>query len=299
MDASQTPWHVDPHTGETRRLPKRDPVRQPTDLLDEPHTILNRTLVTRSGRTWEPRKRWPPELRDISSDGRMAWTWERHGPGAYVSSAQEPTLRRVASPASCLGWRDDGRLCFLDSKRPRAPGSTLACIDPDHPKNREIVHRARGMHYAMWHSSGSVAWFTSDGSLWTLPAGGRPGRVQWTGSQYLHGSWSPDGTRLAFMASLDEEGNKLALVVVDADRTVRTLARWSIRGMGLGSLPTWSPDGAYVAYALNPLGMRDPTDIPVFVVPTSGGPPRRIATIPQARGFIMVAWFPEQGRAAR
>lgn len=79
-------------------------------------------------------------------------------------------------------------------------------------------------------------------------------------------SWSPDGTRIAFLTT---KASPADLVVVNADgrNPVTLLSQENLHGQPL----SWSPDGHYLSFVSTRSG-----DAQIFVIPREGGDPLRI-----------------------
>lgn len=95
--------------------------------------------------------------------------------------------------------------------------------------------------------------------------GGAPRRIV---DSLADGDVSHDGRRLAFVRSA---GGRLELVTADRDGTNAKVIVHLAPGYSYVS-PRWSPDDTLIAYQRNRMSLDDD----VFVVPASGGEPRRI-----------------------
>jgi TolB protein len=138
---------------------------------------------------------------------------------------------------------------------------------------------------------------------------------------YPFGSWSPDGSRVAFLSGSFGEG---ALLVINADdsgeaHVTDIEARapdWSPDGTKLvfeaveggiysvgadgsglekltpsGSGPTWSPDGSRITFFAN-----DPGNFDVYVMSSDGADPERLTSDPA--DDVSPAWSPDGRRIA-
>lgn len=88
---------------------------------------------------------------------------------------------------------------------------------------------------------------------------------------------SPDGSRVAFATWKGLRGgsrhrNSFDLLVVEAGKQPRIVATDIVRG-GWGFSASWSPDGNWLSYVALEEGY---TDGEPYIVPASGGPPKRI-----------------------
>jgi Tol biopolymer transport system component len=66
--------------------------------------------------------------------------------------------------------------------------------------------------------------------------------------------WSPDGSRLAITLGLDDGSWQVATVAPDGS-DLRVLTS----GPGIHEIPSWSPDGDWIAYDASDVGLDDPT----------------------------------------
>ncbi len=126
-----------------------------------------------------------------------------------------------------------------------------------------------------WSSRGLIAFERHVGAsleIWVVdPAGGgAAARITAADGGGSDPAWSPDGLRLAFTRQVD--GVK-RIFLVDADGQTN-LESLTPSGSCDCEEPTWSPDGTQVAY----VGPGDGVIRPIFVVPSTGGSPRRVTT---------------------
>jgi dipeptidyl aminopeptidase/acylaminoacyl peptidase len=179
---------------------------------------------------------------------------------------------------------------FLESERVSDPR-----IAPD---GRQIVY-TRG-----WVDKVNDRW---ESSLWIMGADGARNRFLIDGSG---ARWSPDGTRIAFTNRGDPQGNQIFVRWMDAEGATTQITRLE---QSPGDL-AWSPDGEWIAFTMNvddkpdfprvslpgrPEGAKwtaDPKVVTrlnyrrdrigyidegyrhIFVVPATGGTPRRLTT---------------------
>ena len=66
--------------------------------------------------------------------------------------------------------------------------------------------------------------------------------------------WSPDGSRLALTIGLDDGSWQVATIAADGS-DLRLLTS----GPGIHEIPSWSPDGTWLAYDSSDVGLDDPT----------------------------------------
>ena len=96
-------------------------------------------------------------------------------------------------------------------------------------------------------------------------------------------TWSPDGTRVAYMHDGD-------IWVTQLDGTTAALTP---DPSSTDSYPSWSPDGTQIAFS----SMRQ--DSGYFTIPAIGGSPRKVADNPGGYSFqTRLAWSPDSSRVA-
>jgi Tol biopolymer transport system component len=118
-----------------------------------------------------------------------------------------------------------------------------------------------------WSPDGTRLAFTSNYRLFVVGLDGTGMRRIGPGFEY---AWSPDGTRLAVNA--EHFGGPIVLYSATG-RKLRTLTR------GADSAPAWSRDGRWIAFVRS-AGRegRGKRGSGLYVVPSGGGRPRRVAS---------------------
>lgn len=145
---------------------------------------------------------------------------------------------------------------------------------------------------------------TWESSLWIMNADGTRHRFLVKGSNAV---WSPDGTRIAYLAEAEPGGNQIHVRWMDAEGAVTPLTReehapaairWTPDGTAVGftrfvpATSTWkvdlpsAPEGAQwtkaprlveaLHYRADRRGFLEPGRTHLFVVPATGGTPRQI-----------------------
>jgi TolB protein len=148
---------------------------------------------------------------------------------------------------------------------------------------------------AAWSSDGSQvafvigsrhSWaYTGDGDLYVMNADGSELHKLLSGIGITHPTWSPDGTRIAFVR---DQGT--ALCIVDADGSgLQVIAR----KRGYYQLPSWSPLGNLIAYQ-SAGHNRDHEAI--FTIRPDGSHERRLGLSRSSAGFP--AWSPDGSQLA-
>lgn len=165
-----------------------------------------------------------------------------------------PDGRSVVYQADCDGRYD----LYLADMTTRAIRRLTATNDRD---EREPDVSADGMWLAYRVNRESNA-RNVDGELWVLNLGG--GDPQPLGVSGRSPSWSPDGSRLAFMS--ERESNWEVYVYSLADRTTRRLTHCSPNCR----FPAWSPDGQWIVYHTT-TGADTADAETIWRIPASGG----------------------------
>ena len=142
-------------------------------------------------------------------------------------------------------------------------------------------------HSAAASPRGDVVAYVSEGQIWTAPA------VSGAPSQLIHDrgrsgslTWSPDGSRLAFVSVRHDH----SLVGV-YDVATRLIA-WMAPSVDTDLAPEWSPDGRRLAFVRTPAGARGP------FFERRQGEPWSIWVGDPATGEARRAWRAEPGRGS-
>jgi hypothetical protein len=96
------------------------------------------------------------------------------------------------------------------------------------------------------------------------------------------GTWSPDGTRFAFVV-FAEGDHQLAIMDIASRRVVQS---YTVTGVGAVQSPAWSPDGRNIAFTGMAGGLSD-----IYILDVEGGSVRQLTDDRYAR--LHPAWSPD------
>jgi Tol biopolymer transport system component len=184
----------------------------------------------------------------------------------YLMSANGSDLRRISSAESQMfgiSWSPDGdqvAVAEFSGEGTETVSSDIALFDVQSGE-RTVIDRSSGDSeldvLPAWSPDGSTILFTrarlpSDTELWEMNPDGSDAHML-TGSAG-NGAWSPDGGKIAYVSDKDRNGETCydecntngELYIMDADGSHQT--RLTRTDTISESAPTWSPDGARIAY---------------------------------------------------
>ena len=138
-------------------------------------------------------------------------------------AAQQSAQQQTASRGSTSLLRLEQYLDWEDVQDPQ--------LSPD---GRQIVYTRR------WVDKMNDQWKSS---LWIMNVDGTKNRFLLDGSDAL---WSPDGTRIAYVARGEPSGSQVFVRWMDAEGAVSQLTRVTESPSGL----QWSPDGKWLAFSM-------------------------------------------------
>jgi Tol biopolymer transport system component len=212
----------------------------------------------------------------------------------FVADADGRHVRDLTHPWATYddhaSWSRDGKqIVFVDYSH----GSGLTIMRADGTRKREFGDSSLFYASPSFSPDGKLLLYglSVDGrpgqfsSVYVMPVGGGPQRllVAHAGEP----SWSPDGSRIAF---IQQFGDFLQVFVANADGTD---AHAVTSGEGDASRPRWSPDGRLIAYtraAPPPARGRPPARFDVHVIGADGSNDH--VAITNALGSYDPAWRP-------
>ena len=183
-----------------------------------------------------------------------------------ISPALDRIVRRCLEKNPEQRFQSAKDLSFALASLSGADSSAAAKVVAAGPRDRSALWKAVAIALAVVAVCGAVAWFFA----------ARPpskARMQFAipiSREASQPALSRDGTMLAYV-SPDENTGLPALYVQRIGSPGATL----LPGTDGASYPFWSPDGANIGFFANGKLQR---------VPSSGGPPQRLATVLSARG---------------
>jgi eukaryotic-like serine/threonine-protein kinase len=205
-----------------------------------------------------------------SFDGAAQVSVSRSGAIVYVPGASQGTSRRIISVAPSgevtpLAARPDA----YASPRVSPDGRRVAVSISGEHENIWVHDVASGTLTQLtfesentepvWHPDGERITFSSNRggalNLFTLRAdgSGAPERLSTSDNVQLPGSWSPDGSQLAFVELLPATGRDVLIMKMAEGRAVERLIATSAHE----SSPRFSPDGRWLAYVSNESGRNE------------------------------------------
>ena len=232
------------------------------------------------------------------------------GHGGQFRVSSNPDL-----PFEYAQWSSDGKSLFLTSTNQRPPGFLdihtnqftelpiplpeggffgESSISPDETQVAFVQYQFRNANPSQFGTGGFP---DVDAYLFTMPVvGGTSKPIARTGFFHVSPRWSPDGQEIAFInAAISDQGiadSKLCVVSVSTGE-VRTLTDLE---MCMGH--AWSPDGTMLAYLRlkgnDEVFSPDEMDGDIYVIPASGGTPKRITDTPEKE--MKIKWTPEGKR---
>jgi Tol biopolymer transport system component len=102
--------------------------------------------------------------------------------------------------------------------------------------------------------------------------------------------WSPDGFQVAF---IDDKQLKIFSTLDKTSRVLVEAEENSEVGVPWGCGQEWSPDGNLIAYVIQNSDCGSKPQFEIWIVPASGGTPRKISNAPSSHPVIVgISWHP-------
>lgn len=143
--------------------------------------------------------------------------------------------------------------------------------------------------------------FNADSAIYTIAADGSGrARLSATGpTQDFEPVWSPDGASIAFIRKLRDDHNdqRAQVWVMAADGSAARPVSAATKRNRVEASPTWSPDGARIAFVRYRFGYESVVS-QLVTVAMGGGDERVLAQIRSSKldSFSTPAWSPDGGR---
>ncbi len=253
---------------------------------------------------------------DTFGDGSADYFDLSHLYGLDIQSGEFFTLTRGTTTNEWLAtWSPDGeRIAFVSSEvnTPCSPcppcheeGCTpmvteyhtrLYVMNRDGTEMRMLTPREGRIEAVAWSPIGKQILFTQHGAVWVINPDGfglfkvADALTEYRGRLYAaQPAWSPDGSRIAFVAPGIGPERHPDIFIVNAD------------GSGLFNLtnhpaedfqPAWSPDGRYIAFVTARLGYQS-----IYTIGVDGSNLTQIFHSP-TEGAYHPTWAPDSSRLA-
>jgi gamma-glutamyltranspeptidase len=245
-----------------------------------------------------------------SPDGqRLAFSylervWTAAPDGRKARALREDSTAVERDPA----WSPDGRTIAFAADA--GGGFDVHTASADGRSSRRITHEAGDDRWPTWTRDGRLIFSRRDGWRWRLlvvsATGGEPTPLfSDTAMEETEreGRVSPDGTRIAYVSDRESDDGDVDVWVADLPGGASSRVRRTrvVRMRGVEGHPSWSPDGARLAFYAVREGMGSVWVAPADVRPPGDNAPRaRPAEQPvlASRHGGVPAWSPDGKRIA-
>jgi Tol biopolymer transport system component len=266
-------------------------VIEPAGLAER---VVARTRHTRRAPAWLVRERWVPEraVAPIRAARRTA----------LILAALALVLAAIALVAFVVGSRTRVPAPFGLATNGRLVYDTNAGIFEASPEggSRPLIDSVRKAAGAIFSPDGTRLVFWGDGSPDSLFVA----KVDGTGIRKLVGdlwistnqkvSWAPDNHRLVLSTENGPDRLDEQLVIVDTNTGAVTRLDLRTATFTRALVPSWSPDGQWIAFEGIPADSPKPPAY--WVVRPDGSGARQLATSRVPANLVDPRWAPDPGR---